>query len=101
MMILRKVYASSLASLLSLYGTKYPYLVSLSVTTQIESHTAFVIGSLDGGNLTMKSNAIDFHALPGVGGCSSPYGACLLALLFWHMSHSVTVVSTCFLIPGK
>ena len=57
---LMKAYANSVASLLSLYGTKCPYLVVLHVTTQIESYTTCVIGSLEAGSLTIKLNAIDF-----------------------------------------
>ena len=58
----------SVALLASLYSTKCPYLVSLSVTTIIESEIKPVIGSCEGGSLTTKSKAIDDHALVGVGG---------------------------------
>ena len=51
----RKRKARSSAVILSLQGTKYVNLVSLSTTTQIESKLGFVIGSLEGGNLTIKS----------------------------------------------
>jgi hypothetical protein len=61
-------YARSVASLLSLYSTKYVYLVNLSVTTQIESKVALVISSLEARSLTIKSNATDPHAFPGTGG---------------------------------
>src|SRR5258708_37211004 len=102
MTILRKVYASSVASLASLYGMKCPYFVNLSVMTRIESNTTFVIGSFEDGSLTIKSKAIDFHAPFGVGGdLRSPYGECLFDFDLQQMSHSNTTFSTCFLSPGK
>ena len=39
-----------------------------SVITYIALNLVLVIGSFDGGNLIMKSNAIDFYALFAVGG---------------------------------
>jgi len=98
----RKVYASALASLASKYGMKYPYFVSLSVMTRIESYSTPVNGSFESRSLTMKSKAIDFHAPFSVGGdLSCPYGKCLLAFDLLQMSHSYTTVSTYFLNPRK
>jgi hypothetical protein len=97
-----KVYAISCVSLPSLYGTKYLYLVSRSVMTSIESYTVFVIGSLDFSSLMIKSSAIDLYAHSLVGGdWSSLYSMCRFDLLLLHKSHSATVFSTTFLIPGK
>ena len=71
--ILRNAYVNFCVLLPSLYGTKYLYLVSRFVTTYIESKVVLVIGSLEGGNLIMKSNAIDSYALYDTGGdCKSP-----------------------------
>ena len=54
----------------------YAYLVNLSVTTQIESYSSPVIGSLESGRPTTKSKAIDFYGRGGVSGdFISPYGA--------------------------
>ena len=81
---------------------KYPYFVSLSVMTRIESYSVPVIRSLESGNLTIKSSAIDFHAPISTGGdLSCPYGECLLDFNLLQISHSRTTVSTCFLIPRK
>src|SRR3982074_2723675 len=96
MTTLRKVYASSIASLASLYGMKCLYFISLSVMTKIESYMTFVIGSLESGSLTIKSKAINFHAPCGVGGdLRSPYGACLFDFDLLQMLHSKTTFSTC------
>jgi hypothetical protein len=97
-----KVYVISCTSLPSLYSTKYLYLISQSVITSIKLYTVFVIGFLDFSSLTIKSNAIDFQALSVVsGGWSSLYSTCQFDLLLLYKSHSITVLSTTFLIPGK
>jgi len=102
MMTRRKVYASALASLASKYGMKYPYFVSLSVMTRIESYSTPVNGSFKSGSLTMKSKAIDFHAPFSIGSdLSCLYGKCLLDFDLLQMSHSYTTVSTCFRKPRK
>jgi hypothetical protein len=51
---------SSSVNKLSLYNIKYPYFVSRSVTTKIESKTTSIINFTNGGNLIIKSNAIHF-----------------------------------------
>jgi hypothetical protein len=70
--------------------------------TRIASYSVPVIRSLEGGSLTIKLSAIDFHAPVGMGGdFSCPYGACLLDFNLLQISHSRTTVSTYFLIPRK
>jgi hypothetical protein len=53
-----KAYASFLALLASLYGTKYAYLVSLFVMTRILLYLVPVIGFLNAGSFTTKFHAI-------------------------------------------
>ena len=49
-------------------GTMYAYLVNLSVTTQIESYSSPIIGSLESGRPTTKSKVIDFYRRGSVSG---------------------------------
>ena len=71
--VFRKAYASSSALKASLYGIGYAYFVSRSLITQIILNVVPVRGSLDGGNLVMKLNAIDSHApLRIIGDCKYP-----------------------------
>ena len=65
-MCLKNTYANLSAMLDSLYSIKYAYLVSLSVITNIESYSTLVNGSIDFGNLTIKSSTIDPYALASV-----------------------------------
>ena len=60
MTTLKKVYASLIASLASLYSMKCLYFISLSIMTKIKLYTTFVISSLEGRSLTTKSKAINF-----------------------------------------
>ena len=70
--------------------------------TRIESYSVPIIRSLESGNLTIKSSAIDFHAPIGIGGdLGCLYGKCLLDLDLLQISHSRMTVSTYFLIPRK
>ena len=55
------MYASSSTVDASLYGTKYAYLVKVSLITNILSNSTPVRGSLDFGSLTMKSSATVDH----------------------------------------
>ena len=43
-------------------STMYAYLVNLSVTTQIESYSSPIIGSLESSRPTTKSKAINFYS---------------------------------------
>ena len=58
-------YTRSSADMSSRHGMKYPYFVSLSVTTNTESYSSVVPGSFDFGSLTMKSIAMSCHAPVG------------------------------------
>jgi hypothetical protein len=62
---LLKMYARSCAMAFSLYSIKYPYFVSLFVTTKIESYLILVSGLIETGNLVMKSIAIFYYAPAG------------------------------------
>ena len=73
--------------LASRYGIMNAYLVSLQVTTSIESYCLPVHSSVDRGSLTTKSIAIDFYGLSEVvGDFSCPYRACLADLFCIHVS---------------
>ena len=54
-MDLMKMYAISSAVAPSRHGRKYAYFVSLHTSTRMESYHILVRGSLDFGNLTIKS----------------------------------------------
>ena len=57
--------------------------------TRMLSNLLPVIGSVDIGSLTMKSNATELQALSGVGSaCSSLYSLCQLALLCTQVTQS-------------
>ena len=58
-------------------------------------------GSLNSGNLIMKSNAMDDHTSPGIAGdWSLPYGLCLGCFAFAHMLQCYTYSVTFFRIPS-
>src|SRR2546429_8229841 len=81
---------------------KYPYFVDISIITHMLSEVFFVIGSVDGGNFTIKSNAILCHAPSGDSmGSSFLYDFFLVAFALLHMSHSHMTLKTSCLIPGK
>ena len=61
---LRKLYAKSSAVDSSLYGMKIPNFVNQLVMTSIELNTVSVIGSLEGGSLTIQSRATDCQGRP-------------------------------------
>ena len=97
-----KVYASTLALLASRYSTNFLYFVSLSMITRIELYSTPVNRSLESRSLTMKSKAINFYTSFGTSvNMSCLYGKCLLDFDLLQMSHSLTTVSTYFLIPRK
>ena len=57
------------------------YFVSLSMITIIALYTSAIVGSLDFGNLVMKSIVISSHGVFGTGvNCMFPYGLCLADL---------------------
>ena len=48
-------------------------------------------GSLDLGNLVMKSIDMSSYGPFGIGfGCPSPYGVCHPCLFLWHIRHFLT-----------
>ena len=62
----RNSYAIISASIVPNTSTIYAYLVNLSVTTQIESYSSPIIGSLESGRPTTKSKAINFYSRSSV-----------------------------------
>jgi hypothetical protein len=56
------MYARSYAVAFLLYGMKYLYFVNLFVTIKIESYLILVLGSIEAGNLVMKSIVIFYYA---------------------------------------
>ena len=69
----------------SLNGINIMSLISLSMAIIIESNTMFIIGSFNGGNLTIKSINIEFHGLLNTyNGYSNPYSLCLGIFILWY-----------------
>src|SRR5436190_17216910 len=96
-----KAYANSFASLASLYSTRCTYFVILQTITYIALKIAWVRGSLDLGNLTMKSIVITFHSLSSTSvGLISLYGLCVVSLVLLQVLYSPTTFSTIFLNLG-
>jgi hypothetical protein len=78
---LLKVYASFSTDKLFLYDIKYPYFVSRSMTTKIESKTTSIINFTDGSSLIIKFNVTYFQApFNAFGDFNSPYDLCRTAL---------------------
>ena len=60
---------------------KYPYLVNLSIITNMLSYSYSVIGSFDFGNFTIKSyNITSYGLLANLTSYSNLYGLYLLSL---------------------
>src|SRR5436309_15304469 len=86
------IYTRCFAEDPSLYGMKYVYFISRSMTIHIESYSISVIGFLDSSSLTIKSNAIPCHGLlNSLISCIFPYGICRLYFVLLHLSHSLTI----------
>jgi hypothetical protein len=56
------MYIRSYTVAFSLYNIKYPYFVNLFVTTKIESYLILILGSIEAGNLVIKSIATFYYA---------------------------------------
>ena len=69
------------AEISSVYATKYPYLVNLSIIINIISCSCFVIGSFNFSSLTIKSYNITSHGyIANLTSYSFLYSLCLFGL---------------------
>ena len=67
----------------------------------IASYTSVVVGSLDFGNLVIKSIVTSSQGVFGTGtNCIFPYGLCLADLFCWQLMYSLMYCTTYCLSPG-
>ena len=77
------------------------YLINLLTTIRMELNSVLVMGFLDGGSFTIKSNKTELYACSGTySNYNSLYGKCLEFLVLWHM-YFRRCSSTNFFICGK
>src|SRR6266568_918427 len=82
----------SSAKISSIYTIKYPYLVNLSIITNIILYTCPITRSFNFNNFIIKSYNITSYNLFSIStNYSSLYSLCLLNLFLWQFRHSFMI----------